>query len=357
MRTRAGFFSSVFRAVGASFSSGRVRLWGRRILRGAAAALALFVAGLCLWLLMPMKSVPQADLLPRFPFGFMSFAVDPESPAFEAILARASRGHGPVKNALARVLLPAALPDSILVVLSADGATGRPETLVLVRMGKIARVLKLFGRPLDRALFEGKTAARVRSGGHRFRADAKTLAGERSLRPSAYTIVGDTIVAGTSLDALKESYECSRGGRRFDETGRWLSALLVQSLAEKDAVLHVDNTGGKMTALIAEASEKYSFAAFPSIDAVSSIEGRASLRPETVEGAVVFRCGEPRRLEEVVSDVRFLYGATRRVANAAGMNMRGEVLARGSSVRFEFSMPGYTEALFAPSTPEGGEEK
>jgi hypothetical protein len=357
MSTREGFFSSIIRAIKTSVSSARFRLWGRRVLLGGAAIASLFVAGFCIWLLLPMRKVPQADLLPRSPFAFFSFNLDPESPTLAGIISKAGTGHGPVKNALVRLLLPGVLPDSIVGVIAADADTGDPEILVFVSMGKLVRVLKIFGFPLNKALFDEGRVLRERERGHRFRAEAGALSGESSMRPSAYTIVGNTIVIGTSLRAVKESFDCYRGGRRLDAGGLYLNALLIQSLGEREAVLYVDNAGGKMTALIVEASEKYSFAAFPSIDAVSSIEGRAELRPEALDGSAVFYCRGPDRLEEVKSDVKFLYGALRRVARAADLDMRGDVLTEGNSVRFEFRIPEYLGALFAPSTPEGGEKE
>lgn len=354
---REGFFSSIFLAIKTSVSSARFRLWGKRVLLGAASIAALFVVGFCVWLLLPMRKVSQAALLPRSPFAFFSFNLDQESPALAEIITKAGAGHGPVKNALFSLLIPRVLPDSVVGVIAADPDTGDSEILVFVSMGKLARALKIFGHPLNKALFDQGRPVRERTRGHLFRAEAGSHSGENSLRPSAYTIVGDTIVIGTSLRAVKESYSCYRGGRRTDAGGLYLNALLIQSLLERDAVLYVDNAGGKMTALIEEASEKYSFAAFPSIDAVSAIEGRAELRPETLDGSAVFYCRGPGRLEEVKSDVKFLYGALRRVARAADMDMQGDVLIEGNAVRFEFRIPDYTGAFFAPSTPEEGEKE
>ena len=346
-------FSSFKRLV----TSTQFKLWGKRVLLGGAAIAALFVVVFCIWLLLPMRKIPQTDLLPRSPFAFLSLNLDRESPALAGITSKAGTGHGPAKNTLVRLLLPRVLPDSIVGVIAADGDTGNPEILIFISMGKLVRVLKIFSDPLDKALFEGEKVVTKRVRCHRFRADAAALSKESSLRPSAYTIVGNTIVIGTSLQAVKESYDCYRGGRKFDAGGLYLNALLIQSLGEREAVLYVDNAGRKMTALILEASEKYSFAAFPSIDAVSSIEGRSELLPEAIDGSSVFYCRGPERLEEVKSDVKFLYGALRRVARAADLDMRGNVYIQGNSVRFEFSIPEYIEALFTPTTSEGGEKE
>jgi hypothetical protein len=350
---QGGGFSSAFQAARALVSSVRFRLWGKRVLLAAAAAAVLFVVGFCIWLFLPMRKVPQADLLPRHPFAFFSLNLDQESPAIAGIVAKAGSGHGTVKGALYRFLLPRVMPESIVVALAADADTGNSNILVFMSMGKIVRVLKVFGAPLNRALFHKRPAVEWRRW-HRFRAEAGTISGERSLRPSAYAVIGNTVVIGNDIRAVREAFDCYRGGRRLDAGGLYLNALLVQSLEGRDAVLHVDNAAGNMTALIQEASEKYSFAAFPSIDAVTSIEGRVELQPDVIGGSAVFSCGKQDRLEEVRSDVKFLYGALRRVARAVDLDMQGDVATEGNTVHFEFKIPEYIGALFAPPTPEGG---
>jgi hypothetical protein len=248
------------------------------------------------------------------------------------------------------------MPESLVVALAADADTGDSHILIFVSMGKLVRVLKVFGAPLNKALFEKRPAVEWRRC-RRFRAEAGSDPGEISMGPSAYAIVGNTVVIGNSLRAVKESFDGYRGGRTLDATGLYLNGLLLQSLEGRDAVLHVDNRGGGMTALITEASEKFSFAAFPSIDAVTSIEGRVELQPGAIGCSAVFSCGNQGRLEEVKSDVKFLYGALRRIARAADLDMRGDVVAEGKSVRLEFEMPEYMGALFAPLTPEGGDRE
>jgi hypothetical protein len=68
-------------------------------------------------------------------------------------MSRAGSGHGSVKGALFRFLLPRAMPESIVVALAADADTGNSHILIFVSMGKIVRVLKVFGAPLNKALF------------------------------------------------------------------------------------------------------------------------------------------------------------------------------------------------------------
>src|SRR3972149_1063370 len=121
MEKREGFFSSIFHALKVFASSAGFKLWGKRILLGGAAIAALFLAGFCIWLLLPMRKVPQAELLPQAPFAFFSFNLDQESSAFAEIMSKAKErfagpGYGPARSALVKFLLPRVLPDSVVVV-------------------------------------------------------------------------------------------------------------------------------------------------------------------------------------------------------------------------------------------------
>ncbi len=335
---------------------GTPRFPWRWILLGAAGLVLLALVAFVVWLALPARGTPLVELLPEKPFAYLSFTVDRSDPAVGEIVARTRERlggppHGVVRRALVNALLPAALPDSFTAVLSLDAKTGTPQVVLCAGMGRMARLLRLFSRPVDRALLRGGALARVRVNGHRFIVRRGNSAG---LRPSAYTFVGTTLVAGTSLEAVRESYDdCRTGGPRA--AGADLAARLSRSLQGRDIVLYVDNRDGGMTRLVAGVSEKVSFAAFPTIDAVSTIDATISLLPERMHGTAVFSLTAPAKPDGVLSDVKFLFGALKRMARASGMRMGGEVTTRGNEVVFNFEIKDYLAGLSASSTQKGGE--
>ncbi len=87
----------------------------------------------------------------------------------------------------------------------------------------------------------------------------------------------------------------------------------------------VDNSEGKLSAIIKSYEDKYAFAAFPSIDHLTSIDGNFNLLDEEMDSSITFYCSSPDRLMDVRSDDKFIYGAIRRNLKASVINMKGQV--------------------------------
>ncbi len=334
-------------------SAPKKRGW-RRFFAALALFVALVLASAVVWLLLPMRKTPAVKLLPDAPFAFFSYNVDLSDPAVAAAVSRvkdrlAGRGNG-LKRSLVGFLLPAAVPRNVTVVLASDARAKETEILVLAGMGRIARLLRFWSDPLDKALFRGAPMKREWLNGRRFVSKPRD-----GFAPSAHAVIGDTLVAGTSLYAVMQCADRYDSGWLPGGSETDLTALLDRSLEEKDAILYIDNGGGGMSRLVQEASRKYSFAAFPSIDAVLSIQGRIQIRPEKISGSLRFVSAQPDRLEEIQGDVKFIYGALKRVARGSGMNVSGSVAARENAVIFDFELPDYMGVLSGSSTTQEGD--
>jgi hypothetical protein len=273
--------------------------------------------------------------------------MDRSDPAVQAVVSAlkarlAGPGSGFVARTFVPFLLPAALPKSVAVVLASDRITGETAILELADVDRLSRLMRLFGGMADGLLLRGGPVAKERADGRRFAYRADKSGG---FSPSAYVVIDNTLVMGTGIDALKQCTDGYRSADARDGPVSGLASRMAQSLGERDAMLYVDNSGGGMSRMVGAASEKYSFAAFPSIDAVSSISARIKLLPDTMTGSASFACSRPDMIESVLSDVKFLYGAVKRVARASGVNMSGEVSVDGSAVLFNFEIPGYIKLL------------
>lgn len=361
--------------------SGEWRFRTRWVLFGAAALLGSFIVGLVVWVFLPIEEISPPRLLPSTAFCFFSLTIDQDSPGMSEILAGAGKRVESSdswfgKKAAAKLVISSALPRSIVVILAADGsvpsggsspkgaapekgeiAAGESqegESIVLIAgMGKAVRLMKLSARPLGRALFEGTQAVKRRIDGRRFWVAGQ---GREESRFSAFTFVGNNLVIGSSLPVLVDSYRSFAGGA-LPDTQRRLAALLFQALQQKDARLYADNGKGGLSDLFHTAEEKYAFAAFPSIDAVNTIEGSIRVLPDGMSGGAVFYCRGTEKLEDVKSDVKFIYGALRRKLRASDLDMKGEIAVEGKSVRFDFTIPGFAQALFARTPSEQGEKE
>lgn len=318
----------------------KIRRW---ILLGAAVLLAFAV----FWLLLPVRKAVPAELLPDTSFAYLSCPLDRSDPAVQAIVSALKArltgpGSGFSRRALVSLLLPAALPRTVTVVFAADGTAGEPAILIFADVGRLARIIGLFGGRVDGILLRGGPVAKDRLSGRRY---AYIPGKSGGFSPSAYAMVDDTLVMGTNVEVLKDCLARSGGVEPPAVPAASLASRLAQSLGGRDVVLYVDNAGGGMSRLVAAASEKYAFAAFPTIDAVSSISARIELHPDAMSGSAAFECSKPEMIQGVESDVRFLYGAFKRVARASGANMTGDVSVSGGVVVFKFEIPDYIQMI------------
>jgi hypothetical protein len=323
----------------------------KRLLLGLVALLVLILVGLCVWVSMPVRNIPVTELLPSKPFTFFTLTLDKRDPAVRQIVSRLKdrlgTGHGFARKSLVNLLLPAALPDSLVVVAASDAGSGEPQILVYASMGRFSRVLRLFAGPACKVLLRGGPIVKERIARQTLRSlpDAKA-----SLSPSAYAIIGNTLVLGTSRAAVLDCSTTYMTMRQGNDARSAFSATLQRAREGHDPALYVDNSTGGMSRLVNKASEKYAFAAFPTIDAVSLVTGSFKILPDSIGGTLVFSSSSLAQVEGIRSDVKFIYGAAKRVARAAGLNMKGEVDVKENEVLLNFQIPDYLGAPSAPAT-------
>jgi len=322
------------------------RLW-KRIVLGILLALAAATLGLGVWLALPPERVPTARLLPSGPFAYFTIRLDRDDPAVRAIVARieerlSSRGSFPRRLAVS-ALLPGALPPSLSAAIRSDPSGGEAGLLVYADLGRLSKVLRLAGNRVAESLLRGSgpiikevsngKVVRSRAGG--------------SLGFAAYTVVGGTLVLGTSRAVVVDCCAQYAGKEAGDERRAAWGEALEKAMAYRRAYLYADNRDGSLSRLVNAATDKYSFAAFPSIDSVASINASVLVLEDEIKGRIAFASTSAEKTEAIASDIRFIYGAAKRVARSAGLKLRGEILGEGNEAVFDFSLPGYMEVLSA----------
>jgi hypothetical protein len=235
------------------------------------------------------------------------------------------------------------LPRSITLIASYEEGRTRPNLVAYMRMGREIRLIRPFKKRLGGILFKSGYEKRARGRRTYIVAAEDGRAGMR-----AYTVFRDSIVAGSSMEAVAQSLETPVGGERDAAAGddeNSLSARLRHS--EQDMLtMFVDNGEGRITELADAMQERFSFAAFPSADAVEWIGGEIRLHPEKLNGTVRFSCPDAQRIGEVRSDVRYFYGAVRRKLRASDLDLQGDVEVEQAGVLFRFQIDNYLDAFF-----------
>ena len=331
---------------------------GIKIFLWVISVIIVLILGICIWVFSPIGDVPPSKLLPSTAFSFFYLDIDSESPGLSELITGVrnkviNSESGSVKEKLADLAFSSIVPGHVVGVITLEEGSDEPDLVFIAGMGKIIRLLKLFSGPFDRVIFRGAAYEKEHAGGHSFKS-LKTASGEKG--PSAYTIIGNNLVIGTSLAAVKDSYKTFKEGPATDPACAYLTALLHQSSLQKDGFICVDNNEGDVSRIVQLVEEKYAFAAFPSIDSVSAVIGNIGFFADEVKGEITFFCSNYDRLMDVRSDVKFIYGAMRRMFRASGINLKGDVRVEGNNIKFNFHITDFMDAIFPTPASEQEDE-
>jgi hypothetical protein len=306
----------------------------------------------------PPEEIPPWKLFPAQAFSFFSIQLDSDSPALADLKKQIKQealgpDTGVFKKAVFRLMFSSVMPKQIIGLATMSDEAGEPEFIFIVRMGRIIRFIKAFSGAFDRIIFNGFPCEEVKFE-HKLRYK-KILTEKKEIGPSAYTILGNSIIAATSVPALESCIEDFTGEKKAAPAWGDLGALFLKSSVEEDAFFFADNNSEDLTDIFSAIQDKYAFAAFPTIDAVSMILGYARLLPEQLSGTIVFYCSDNTHLDGVKSDVKFIYGAMRRKLRPSDIELKGDVLVEGKTVVFTFHVPNYKDAIMKKFNTEEGD--
>jgi len=308
--------------------------------------------------LRPPEEIQPWKLFPDQAFSFFSIRLDSESTGISDLKKQIKQealgpDTGVFKKAVFRLMFSSVIPRQIIGIGTMADETGEPEFIFIVRMGRIIRFVKAFSGVFDRIIFNGLPCEEVKYE-HRL-SYKKLLAEKKEIGPSAYTILGNSIIAATSVQALESCIEDFTGEKKATPAWGDLGALFLKSSVEEDAFFFADNNSEDLTDIFSAIQEKYAFAAFPTIDAVSMILGYTRLLPGQLSGTIVFYCSDNTHLDGVKSDVKFIYGALRRKLKPSDIELKGDILIEGKTVVFTFEVPDYKGAIMKKFNSEEGD--
>jgi len=318
----------------------------------AAALIAVFV---CIMLLVGGKAVPARSLVPDSAFAFVTVNLHEKGqgvrPALDSMEAwMLQKEHGRLKRFAIKRAFSSFLPEQIIAVAAPGEDQTKPEILLIVRMGCVIRLAKLFHGQVARVFFSGKDYEEEKIQGDRV-TYIETRDGRMGVR--AYAIIGNTLIAGSSYTVLEDALTSDSVKSTGETQPPNLIPMLLRSSDRHTLFIFADNRVRNLSRLEVYIEERYAFALFPTMDAVEIIYGQMSLIPGEALGSAAFLCNDVGRLREVYSDVKYIYGVMRRVLRPSNIDMEGEIRILESRVQFDFRVPGYIEAMLNYLEEEG----
>ena len=167
-------------------------------------------------------------------------------------------------------------------------------------------------------------------------------------RIAAYTFARDTIVVSSDPDLLRAALEPNALSAHDPAFNTDIEEGLA---ASSDLIFVGDNRSGNLTNLVRLVEKRFTFSIMPSADALSGITVVSSVEDAGLSGEAAFTYDDRRRVKEGRSDVRYLYGVTRRLLRPRGLDMEGDIEVDELMVRLNFRVP-EVERLLASDAAE-----
>jgi hypothetical protein len=329
-----------------SFQDHEKGSWYRQWKFWAFVGYALIIVVICLCLFVSIQEMPIWSLVPNSAFAFISINISEDSGGTASLLnsleswllqGETSR----VKRFMIKRAFSSFLPERIIVI-AATGTEAKPESLVIVKMTGFVRLVKVFPRQVDRVFFEGKNIQEEMIRGHRVKY-IEAMNGRVGL--GAYTIIGKTLVVGSSYSVLHGALTSYPQTNHTHRDSQHLTPLFLRGTELHSFVMFVDNGAQELSKVVSYIEQKYAFAPFPNIDAVEMVYGNIFLAADEVSGHITFISNDIDRLREVHSDVKYIYGVMRRIFRPLNITLEGEIQTEGSHVQFEFRVPDYINVM------------
>ena len=323
----------------------------------AFAGYALVIVIICLCLFVSIQEIPTWSLVPESAFAFISINIneDVENTTslienVEALLLHQESGF--LKKFIIKRAF-SSLPERIIVI-AATGKEAKPEILMILKLGGIARVAKMFSGQLDRVVFDRQVIKEEKTRGHRIKYVEDAI---NSMGIGAYSIIGNTLVAASSIEIMQESLTSYPQSEAYLSVQQHLTPMFLRGTERQAFMIFADNGARDLSKVVFHIEQKYAFALFPSMDAVEMIYGNIFVAEDEVSGHVTFLCNDTGRLREINSDVKYIYGATRRILRPLDIELEGDIQTEGSRVNFHFKVLNYIDAMTNYFSKKQGESE
>ena len=125
-----------------------------------------------------------------------------------------------------------------------------------------------------------------------------------------------------------------------------ITTIMMPGASEKNSMVFLDNTKNHLTVLYKNIEEKVAFAAFPSIESINIIIGNISLAEPTIQLNFEFMAKNTKKLNDIRSDVKFTYGALKRVLKPRNIEMEYDLKTKDNFLFFNCKIKNLLNGLF-----------
>lgn len=315
---------------------------------------AILLAGILfsIWFFFPIKDVQPYSLLPPDTAAYFTINFDSKRPGIIALKSRAKEfllqsNISSFQKTLAGFAFSSFFPGQVSGIIAVDKDSNTPQIAGFAGFDNEVKLIKLFSGFIDKVLFRGMPVIKQKEQGHSYKTIQNTgESAQQQLPITAYTFISNTICLGTDTALVKNIVRSYKQGYSAFPGLKAMAGIIADDKEEKDGYFFMDNSHGHLSGMISLVEEKFTFAAFPSIDSIEQIVGYLWLSEEELSGTARFVCNDTGALEDVRGDVKFFYQALRRLLKPWNLSLKGEITIDHTMVVFHFTIENFLEDIF-----------
>lgn len=326
---------------------------------------AVFLCGalFSFWFFFPVKNIPSSALLAPDTAAYFSITFDSKSPGINALKSRVKElilasNLSSFQKTLAGTAFSSFFPKTVSGIIVVDKDSITPHITGFASFGNEVKLIRLFSGYIDKTLFRGMPVIKQKEHGHPYTITKQPQDPvQKQLPVTAYTFINNNICLGTDPAPVKGVIKSYKEGYSAYPSLENMARIISDDQEQKDGYFFMDNSGGNLSKMIGVVEERFTFAAFPSIDSVVQITGSIMLSEEELRGSVRFKCKGTGTLEDVRADVKFFYQALRRLLRPRDLSLKGEITIQEGGVVFTYRIENFLDSIFNQiNKNEGGEE-
>ncbi|MBN2441904.1 MAG: hypothetical protein JXJ04_11170 [Spirochaetales bacterium] len=322
------------------------------IITGVILSLAILFTA---WFFFPVNDVAPASLLTPASAGYFSINFDSKSQGMNLLKVKAkesvlSFNISSFKKNLLQIAFSSFFPKKVSGIISLNSGSNKPGLTGIVSFGNEIKILAVLRGYIDKALFINGQTVQKKELGHPYRIRKQTEgedkeSGQQEKPVNAYTIIGKNLCISTDVTEITGSITSYKKGYSSSHTLTSMADIIIKDNKDQDGYLFLDNSRNSLSAMIKIIEDKFTFAAFPSINSVENIRGDFFLFPDKLTGIVRFTSRDINELEVIQGDVKFFYQALRRLVKPYNMELKAVIEIDSNSVVLDFNIKDFVDII------------
>ena len=303
----------------------------------------LLITFMIIWYLFPIEKTKISHFMPDNAISFVSFNINKKEPFIKNAIQNVktkiiNEKTGFLKTQVINLGINMAMPKQVLLITSYDEKIKNTDSVIIINFGRLTKLLKIFSQSLDSQLFNsGFAVKKIKN--HKIKYALKPLKLDvKSINliemKHSYTIVNNNLLIGSSFKILQNTLWNYLNNQANKQELDNITSMIMPGASEKSGMVFLDNTKNHLSVLYKNIEEYVAFAAFPSIVSTNIILGKIWFEEQDIQLNFEFIARDSDKMSDIRSDVKFFYGAMKRVLKPRNIDLEYDIKIQENSLFF-----------------------